>query len=415
MIKTEDINQILQITESFQMPERLMSILMSKDKDAVFDRFMALESDLSFDWFTDYFQEEHSNRTAMMQDYTPKELTGLLPELSNDFASVLDVCAGIGGLSIGAWRLNPNAFFVCEELSERSLPLLLFNLSIRNVNGYVINKDVLTGDAMAIYRLQNGEKYSSITQEDMEPQINDFDLIVSNPPYSLKHEWSDVLPDYLTEYGAPPTKAADFAFVLYGLKRLKADGQMFLILPHGVLFRGQREGEIRKKLLEENRVDAVIGLPEKLFLNTQIPVCILSVRQKANQIIFIDASKGFEKNAKQNRLRNEDVEKCVDVFRSRKTVDKYSRIIQMDEIIENDYNLNIPRYVDTSEEEPLPKLNEILSNLTNTQKAIDKTEKELCKLFDEMAGSSEDMKLIKQFKSYLKKEKASNEQYTFDL
>ena len=182
MVNNADINRILDISESFELPEKMMNILLSDKKDKTFDEFKKLENDMSYDWFNEYFQEEHSNRNAMMQDFTPRELAELLPNLSNGFEKVLDICAGTGGLTVGAWNINPGAFFVCEELSKRAIPLLLFNLAIRNMKGYVINKDVLSGEVLSVYRLKNGENYSEIIEEKNDPEITDFDLIITNPP-----------------------------------------------------------------------------------------------------------------------------------------------------------------------------------------------------------------------------------------
>lgn len=418
-MEASKINEILGITESFQMPEKLMALLISPAKDTMMERFLELESDLSFDWFTDYFQEEHSNRNAFMQDYTPRELTKLLPMLSDGYEKVLDVCAGIGGLTIGAWNHNPDVYFVCEELSERALPLLLFNLSIRNMNGCVMRRDVLSGEIFEKYYLEKGDRFSSITiATELIDEFENFDLIISNPPYSVRHEWDEVLPAYLQDYGAPPTKAADYAFVLYGLSKMKANGKMFVILPHGVLFRGQRESDIRKALLDRKQIRDVVGLPDKLFLNTQIPVCIMSFeKQGSGNILMVDASKHFEKNAKQNRLREKDILKISEAVNGRLNVDKYSRMVPLSEIIDNAYNLNIPRYVDTSEEEPLPDINEIFRNLADIETEIIKTQDELWKMLDDcVAQDVEDEKALKEIKKYFKKQKdKENGQLIFDL
>lgn len=415
MITVEDINRIIGITESFQLPEKLMSLLLSSEKNKILKQFNDLESDMSFDWFTNYFQEEHSNRNAMMQDFTPKELAQLLPKLHpSGYSKVLDICSGTGGLTIGVWNYNHDAEFYCEELSERAFPLLLFNLSVRNISGYAVNKNVLSGEVLHIYRLTAGEEYSEIEEVENYPDENDFDLIVSNPPYSLKFEWDD-LPDWLQGY-EPPTKAADYAFVLYGISKLSANGKMYAILPHGVLFRGQKEGAIRQKLLTDGLISEVIGLPEKLFLNTQIPVCILGIG-KAGNVYFVDASKAFEKNAKQNRLRSEDCEKIIEAVRSRSDVDKYARIIYSPEIKNNDYNLNIPRYVDTSEEEPLPELGEILRNIWQTEQELRKTELSLAEMLNDIsADDPEDRKILKELKKYYNRKDKKNEgQLFFDL
>ncbi|MBQ7264703.1 MAG: N-6 DNA methylase [Firmicutes bacterium] len=400
MIKAEDVNRIIGISESFKMPETLMNILLSGKKD-IFEKFSVIESDMSYDWFNGYFQEEHSNRKAMMQDFTPKELTELLPRLTNEYSTVLDVCAGTGGLTIGAWSKNPNALFVCEELSERALPLLIFNLAIRNINGWVINKNILTGEIFAIYRLIKDEKYSDIFIEVLEPTINKFDLIITNPPYSLKHEWKEV-PDYITDYGEPPTKAADYGFLLYGLSKMTTTGTMCAILPHGVLFRGQKEGAIRESLIKRHLINSIIGLPEKLFLNTGIPVCVMVVKSNSENLFFIEASREYLKNTKQNSLRKSDADKIINTFWERTKIDKYADVVTYEVIENNGFNLNISRYVDTFEEETLPDLKELTDELIQIKGNIRIAELELVKQLKELVAlDAEDQIAINQYIRYL--------------
>ena len=181
---------------------------------------------------------------------------------------------------------------------------------------------------------------------------------MANPPFSAKWSASSLFmnDDRFSQYGklAPGSKA-DFAFVQHMIHHLDENGTMAVVLPHGVLFRGAAEGHIRRYLIEDcNYLDAVIGLPANIFYGTSIPTCILVLkkcREHPNDILFIDASQHFEKAKNQNILRDEDVEKIVSAYQSRKGEDKYSFIASLDEVKENDYNLNIPRYVDTFEEE----------------------------------------------------------------
>ena len=185
-----------------------------------------------------------------------------------------------------------------------------------------------------------------------------FEAIVANPPYSAN--WtadSKFLDDErFSAYGklAPKSKA-DFAFIQHMIAHLDDNGTMAVVLPHGVLFRGAAEGTIRKYLIEDrNYLDAVIGLPANIFFGTSIPTVILVFkkhRENADNILFIDASNDFEKGKNQNLLRNEDVTKIIETFAKREVIEKYSYVASLDEIKENDYNLNIPRYVDTFEEE----------------------------------------------------------------
>lgn len=351
MITSEDINKIFQIKESFKLPEKLMSILLNaEERGEVFQKFLDLETDLSFDWFTNYFQEQHSNRDNMMQDFTPAELTKLLPSLAKDFKTVVDVCAGTGGLSIACWNKNHDAEFYCEELSERALPLLLFNMSIRNITGYVVNKDILSDEVFKVYKLTKSERFSDIITLENPPEIRGYDLCVMNPPYSVKWKPDEKKkPDKrFEEYGYAPSAFADFAFVVHGLNMVSETGELFAILPHGVLFRNNKEKEIRKKLIEKKNLKAVIGLPDKLFLNTQIPVCVIALDKSNNEkTIFIDASRDFEKGSNQNTLKPEHTEKIVDTYKNLKEIDRYSHIATSKEFEDNDYCMNIPRYVDT--------------------------------------------------------------------
>jgi len=208
----------------------------------------------------------------------------------------------------------------------------------------------------------------------------EFDAVVANPPFSLRWEPSDALGEdfRFKNYGLAPKSAADFAFLLHGFHFLGKEGTMAIILPHGVLFRGGAEERIRTKLLKDNHIDTVIGLPSNLFFSTGIPVCILVLKKckKHDDVLFINASEYFEKGKRQNRLRDEkdeedgkpnDIKRIVETYQFRKEDDKrYSRRVSMEEIVKNDYNLNISRYVSTSvtaKEIDLNTVNETLVDL----------------------------------------------------
>jgi type I restriction enzyme M protein len=178
------------------------------------------------------------------------------------------------------------------------------------------------------------------------------DAVVSNPPYSQRWDPSGKENDArYTRYGLAPKSKADYAFLLHDLYHLKPDGIMTIVLPHGVLFRGGEEGTIRKNLIEQNNIDTIIGLPANIFFGTGIPTIIMVLKQKRENtdVLIIDASEGFAKEGKNNKLRASDIRRIVDTVRERKTTEKYSRVVSREEIRANDYNLNIPRYVDSSE------------------------------------------------------------------
>lgn len=209
-----------------------------------------------------------------------------------------------------------------------------------------------------------------------------FDAVMANPPYSLKWDNKNREDDPRFKMGIAPASKADYAFLLHGLFHLKQDGRMAIVLPHGVLFRGAAEGKIRKALLEEHNISAIIGLPEKIFTNTGIPtiIMVLEKNRESSDVLFVDASKDFEKQKNSNKLREEDIDKIVNTYTAREDVEKYAHVASMDEIIENDYNLNIPRYVDTfEEEEPVD-----VEALARDMKEIDEQEKQLTEELNEM-------------------------------
>lgn len=208
-----------------------------------------------------------------------------------------------------------------------------------------------------------------------------------------------------SNYGIPPKSKADYAFVLHGLSHLKENGSAFFILPHGVLFRGSKDGDIRKLLIGDNLLDAVIGLPSNLFLNTQIPVCVLIFKKTRNDkdILFIDASKEFVKEGKQNYLSDDQIEKIKSAYSLRKDIDKFTHVASLEEIKKNDYNLNIPRYVDTSEEKEPVDLAQVVSELVQIETEIEATEKEFVAMLKDLRGPQsyeiEKNRLISQLES----------------
>ncbi len=388
----EDINNLIGIKESFELPDKLMKLLRDKEtRIKLFNDFMKYDIDLSNDVFRDYFQEEHADRKGLKQDYTPDCICQLLSKIHSKADKVLDVCSGTGSLSIFTYNTNKEAYYQCEEISSRAIPVLLFNLAIRGINGLIIQKDVLKDEILHIYKLTN---YGQISDIEEINEINEekFDLVISNPPYSIP--WEPKQDERFAGYELAPKSKADYAFVLNILYKLDKSGEAFIILPHGILFRGQAEGEIRKQLIENNLIDSVIGLPDKLFLNTSIPVVILVLKKnrKTKDILFIDSSKNCIKQSKQNDMNEEQIDKIVNTFRNRKEIEKYSHLATYKEIVKNDYNLNIPRYVNTFEKEPLPDLKEVVLDIINIEKEVKESEKELKGLLEELEGTTPEEK-----------------------
>lgn len=218
--------------------------------------------------------------------------------------------------------------------------------------------------------------------------LTKFNIVVANPPFSLD-KWGaeDAAGDIYRRFyrGVPPKSKGDYAFITHMIETMvEGDGRVGVVVPHGVLFRGSSEGKIRKQLIEENLLDAVLGLPPNLFFGTGIPAAILIFKKSRStkDVLFIDGSREFEKGKKQNKLRPEDIEKITQTYLDYKTIDKYSYRAKIEEIEENEYNLNIPRYVDTFEEEE-----EV--DIPATQREIEKIEQNL-------------VEVKKQMNSYLK-------------
>lgn len=408
-MKREFVNEYLGIKESYKMPERMMKILLDPyEREKMFDVFLAEEPDLSTDQWTQYFQEEHGDRNALKQDFTPPGICKIVAEITPKAESYADVCSGTGGLTIALHNRYPDAYYYCEEISERTIPILLFNLAIRNMEADVVNGDSLEQTVNHCYRLTPGECYSNIQEvEAVEPRK--FGAVVSNPPYSLPWNPDGHVQDKrFIGYELAPKSKADYAFILHGMSL--TDGKATYILPHGVLFRGQKEGKIREKLCKEGRIDSVIGLPNNMFRHTGITVCILQIGEQSNTLI-VDASEECIKEGKYNIMQPEHIDTILGAVRMRKQIDKLSAVVLLEQIAKNDYNLNIPRYVDKFEPEPLPDICELMEEFTQLDDEIENAEKSLLKMIHQLVGTTpEAEKQLEEVKKIIK-----NGQYEFDF
>ncbi len=205
----------------------------------------------------------------------------------------------------------------------------------------------------------------------------EFDAVVANPPFSLRWEPNDTMAEdfRFKSYGLAPKSAADFSFLLHGFHFLSQEGTMAIILPHGVLFRGGAEERIRTKLLKDNHIDTVIGLPSNLFYSTGIPVCILVLKKckKEDDVLFINASsdENFKKGKRQNELREKDIKRIIDTYIERpEKIERYAKRVSMEEIEKNGFNLNISRYVSTQKADPIIDLKEVNEKLVDIEKKI---------------------------------------------
>lgn len=326
--------------------------------------------------------------------YTPHEVSDIMARIMTtgreDMASyaLYDPTMGSGSLLLTtASYMKNNGVRGAIKYYGQEVITTTFNLARMNLMMHGVEyNDIRLRNADTL----NGDWPDGIVDGKDDPRM--FDAVMSNPPYSLKWDNKNREDDRRFQMGVAPASKADYAFLLHGLYHLKQDGRMAIVLPHGVLFRGAAEGKIRKALLKGHNITTIIGLPEKIFTNTGIPtiIMILEKNRTASDVLFIDASKGFEKQKNSNKLRDEDVDKIVDTYLSRNDIDKYSHLATMDEIIENDYNLNIPRYVDTfEEEEPVD-----VEKLAKEMAEIDQQEQQLTagleKMLEQLTGADDD-------------------------
>ena len=290
--------------------------------------------------------------------YTPHEVSLLMSEIvanhlkDREAIQIYDPTSGSGSLLINIGRCmarylnNPNGIkYYAQELKQNTYNLTRMNLVMRGIlpdNIFTRNADTLENDWPFFDESDPVHTYSPLYA----------DAVVSNPPYSQNWDPSNKENDpRYSSFGLAPKTKADYAFLLHDLYHVKPNGIMAIVLPHGVLFRGGEEGQIRRNLVEQGFIDTIIGLPPNIFFGTGIPTIIMVLRRgrENNDILFIDASKGFEKDGKTNRLRASDIRRIVDTVVERREVPKFSRIVGLAEIVANDYNLNIPRYVDSPE------------------------------------------------------------------
>ena len=296
--------------------------------------------------------------------YTPQRISDILsgivtldsqsPEtgMRNSLESVYDFACGSGSLLLNVRRRMVDAGGAIGKIYGQEYNITTYNLARMNMLLHGVKDtefEIYHGDT-----LKNEWDWLRETNPAKKPK---FDAVVANPPFSYRWKPRDEASEDMRfkNYGVAPKSAADFAFLLHGFHYLKDDGVMAIILPHGVLFRGGAEARIRRKLLEGGRIDTVIGLPANLFYSAGIPVCILVLKKckKPDDVLFINAEKHFEKGKRQNYLKPEHIQKIIDTYQQRpEEIERYARRVEMDEIEENDFNLNISRYVSTAEPEP---------------------------------------------------------------
>lgn len=360
----------------------------------------------AYEYLIGQFASESGKKAG--EFYTPQPVAKLMTQIvihgkeNQKGFSVYDPTMGSGSLLLNAKRYSNesgNISYFGQELNTST-----YNLARMNM--------ILHGVSTENQQLHNAD---TLDQDWPTEEPTNFDAVLMNPPYSAN--WSadkGFLEDVrFSTYGVlAPKSKADFAFLLHGYYHLKDTGVMAIVLPHGVLFRGGGEGKIRKILLENGAIDTVIGLPANIFFNTSIPttVIILKKDRRTKDVLFIDASQGFEKAKNQNTLTDKHIDTILETYSKRENKDKYAYVAEFDEIIENDYNLNIPRYVDTFEEEEEIALETISITIQQTKSELANAENELFSIMKELHGTTEEAdKELQVFISQLMNKGDNNE------
>lgn len=349
-----------------------------KHLDSINFRFDDTEMDVlgnAYEYLIGQFASSAGKKAG--EFYTPAQVSKILAKITTigkkEVKSIYDPTCGSGSLLLRVDKETKVGNYYGQEQNTTT-----YNLARMNM--------ILHGKKYNKFEIKQGD-----TLEDPQHLDKRFDIVVANPPFSMKWSASDsfLSDERFASYGKlAPSSKADFAFIQHMIYQLDENGTMGVIVPHGVLFRGASEGVIRKYILKEkNYIDGIIGLPANIFYGTGIPTCIIIIKKNrdvSDDIFFIDASKDFEKVKNQNYLRDEDVEKIFSTYRDRKEIEKYSRKVTMKEIEENDYNLNIPRYIDTFEEEEKVDLDVTVQKLEQIEKDMKEIDKKIKNYCDEL-------------------------------
>lgn len=321
--------------------------------------------------------------------YTPQAVSKILTKIAiagqenKKGLSVYDPCMGSGSLLLNAKKYATEPGYIKyygQELNTSTYNLARMNMFLHGItpeNQVLRNGDTLDGD------WPTGEE-------------TDFNMVLMNPPYSAK--WSATAgflqDERFSDYGVlAPKSKADYAFLLHGLYHLKSNGTMAIVLPHGVLFRGAAEGKIREKLLRSGNIYAVIGLPANLFYNTSIPTCIIVLKKHRDgrDVLFIDASKKFNKGKKQNEMTDEHIDEVLTLYSDRKTVEKESYLASFEDIEKNNFNLNIPRYVDNFEKEEDVDINTLLQDMKKTDDELEQVKGDFVSLLKDLTSPDQNI------------------------
>lgn len=370
----EKTTELFGIENISQLSDKLLSVCL-ENQQKYMEKFVDTVGDLSVDWLQKIFQYYEADRKEKMQDYTPLTLARFIGKLTETEGekSVYDLCAGSGALTIQKWNLNHDLHFVCYEYDKKVIPLLLFNLSVRNIDALVINGDALQDEVFTRYTVKRGEKYGTVTEIAETVYFETPDSCISNPPYNMKWKlppFAQLQPRF-NACELPPESNANYAFILTALER--SDGKAAMILPCGVLSTdNSQEKAIRRYLIEQNLIEAVITCPDKMFEATSILTCIIVFNQKkpTTHISFVDMRQTYETEQREqngqyggasheNRtykkevkiFTDEQMQKAIDSIVNQSAIPEFAKTVSVQTIAENDYTLIPSRYIEFQEQE----------------------------------------------------------------
>jgi type I restriction enzyme M protein len=321
--------------------------------------------------------------------YTPREVERIIIQIlkPHEKDHIYDMAVGSGGFLLEAYHYLKD---VAGEKKARTL--YLYGQEI-NLGTYAIAKINMFLHGLDAASIERGDTLSEPKFLNADGSLKTFDICVANPPYSIKDWESEIFKvnkhGRLTGYEMPPTKNADYAFVLHMVKSMNENGRAGIVLPHGVLFRGGAEGRIREQLLKNDLIEAVIALPAKLFYGTGIPAAIVifnknKAEARKGKVLIIDAESDYEEGKNQNRLRKKDIEKIVSAYEGFRDIEKYARVVDVSELAENEYNLNVRRYVASGDEEEVIDVSTVWQELKQIEKERDEADKKVEQFIKEL-------------------------------
>lgn len=321
--------------------------------------------------------------------YTPREVEKVIIQIlkPHEKDHIYDMAVGSGGFLLEAYH-----YLKEKSGDKKARSLYLYGQEI-NIGTYAIAKINMFLHGLDSASIERGDTLANPKFLNANGTLKTFDICVANPPYSIKDYEYEIFKankfGRTTDYDVPPKKNADFAFILHMIKSMNENGRAGIVLPHGTLFKGGTEGNIREQIIKNDLIEAVIGLPSKLFYGTGISAIVVVLnknksKEHKNKILVVNAENEYEEGKNQNRLRNQDIDKIVKSFESYKDVDKYARVVDLKEIEENEFNLNITRYVDTSEEEEEIDVKEVWRELKDLEKDREEVDKKVEKFITEL-------------------------------